>query len=179
MMIDSLRLQIIPLSHDQMEKYIIPDALEKEMGLLQNNRVMTERIKTKIINNVLPNIKTESTTNLFYTFWVIILKAENAIAAEICLKGTPNEKGEVEIGYETFEDFRGKGIMPEAVGELAKWCFTNQTVKAIIAETDDDNIASQRTLKKNNFKITKTEPGNIVWRLEKLKHKTAPVSHRN
>ena len=165
--LETSRIQMIPLSYNQMEKYIVPNELEKEMGLLQNNRIMADRIKTKIQNNVLPSIKTESTSNLFHTFWIIILKAENAIAGEICLKGKPNEKGEVEIGYETFEDFRGKGIMPEAVGELAKWCFTNETVKAIIAETDDDNIASQRTLEKNNFKIIKTEPGNINWKLEK------------
>jgi [ribosomal protein S5]-alanine N-acetyltransferase len=158
---------MIPLSYSQLEKYIIPNELEKEMGLLQNHRIMAERIKTKIINKVLPVIKTESVSNLFHTFWIIILKSENAIAGEICLKGMPNEKGEVEIGYETFEDFRGKGIMPEAVGELAKWCFGNESVKAIIAETDDDNIASQRTLEKNNFKIIKTEPGNIVWRLDR------------
>lgn len=158
---------MIPLSYSQLEKYIIPNELEKEMGLLQNHRIMAERIKTKIINKVLPAIKTESVSNLFHTFWIIILKQENAIAAEICLKGTANEKGEVEIGYETFEDFRGKGIMPEAVGELAKWCFGNESVKAIIAETDDDNIASQRTLEKNNFKIIKTEPGNIIWKLKK------------
>jgi RimJ/RimL family protein N-acetyltransferase len=98
---------------------------------------------------------------------MIVLKSENAIAAEICLKGLPNEQGEVEIGYETFEDFRGKGIMPEAVAALTQWCFSNNAVKAVIAETDDDNIASQRTLEKNNFKIIKTEPGNIIWKLEK------------
>lgn len=167
MQLETARLQIIPLSHSQMELYIIPNALEKEMGLMQNNRTVIERIKTKIIKNILPNIITESHTNLFHTFWMIILKSENAIAAEICLKGLPNERGEVEIGYETFEDFRGKGIMPEAVAELTKWCFSNITVKSVIAETDSDNIASQRTLEKNNFKIIKTEPGNIIWKLEK------------
>lgn len=158
---------MIPLSFRQMEKYIIPNELEKEIGFLQNNRIVSERIKTKIVNYVLPNIKAESPSNLFHTFWIIVLKSENAIAAEICLKGIPNENGEVEIGYETFEDFRGKGIMPEAVGELAKWCFGNEAVKSIIAITDENNIASQRTLEKNKFKIVKTEPGNIVWRLEK------------
>jgi ribosomal-protein-alanine N-acetyltransferase len=167
MQLETARLQIIPLSHSQMKLYIIPNALEKEMGLLQNNRIMAERIKAKIINNVLPNIITESPTNLFRTFWMIVLKSENAIAAEICLKGLPNEQGEVEIGYETFEDFRGKGIMPEAVAALTQWCFSNNVVKAVIAETDDNNIASQRTLEKNNFKIIKTEPGNIIWKLEK------------
>lgn len=93
MKLETPRLQIIPLSYLQMEKYIIPDALEKELGLLQNNRIMTEHIKTKITNNVLPKIKTESLSNLFYTFWAIILKSENAIAAEICFKGEPNDTG--------------------------------------------------------------------------------------
>lgn len=167
MQLETARLQIIPLSHNQMELYIIPNALEKEMGLMQNNRTVIERIKTKLIKNILPNIITKSHANLFHTFWMIILKSENTIAAEICLKGLPNERGEVEIGYETFEDFRGKGIMPEAVAELTRWCFSNITVKSVIAETDSDNIASQRTLEKNNFKIIKTEPGNIIWKLEK------------
>lgn len=56
--------------------------------------------------------------------------------------------------------------MPEAVGELANWCFTNPSVKTIIAETDTNNIASQRTLQKNNFQIIKTEPEAITWKLE-------------
>lgn len=167
MRLETPRLTIIPLSHNQLEQYISPNALEKEMGLKQNNRMMTERIKAKIINNVLLKIKTESPTNLFHTFWIIVLKSENAIAAEICLKGLPNEQGEVEIGYETFEAFRGKGIMTEAVAKLTEWCLNNKAVKAVIAETDSDNIASQRTLEKNNFKIIKTEPGNIIWKLEK------------
>ena len=167
MKIETNRLTIIPLSYNQMEKYILPNQLETELSLNQNNKKVSERIATKIKNKILPKIKSEMREFYFETFWTIILKPENFIAAEICFKGKPNEHGEVEIGYETFIDYRNKGIITEAIGEIAKWTFENTSVKTIIAETDSENLSSQRTLEKNKFKKSKIEIDNIIWRLYK------------
>ena len=37
------------------------------------------------------------------------------MVGDLCLMGEPDENGMVEIGYGTYEDFRKRGVMAEAV----------------------------------------------------------------
>jgi RimJ/RimL family protein N-acetyltransferase len=95
---------------------------------------------------------------LFSTLWTIISKAENKMVGDICFVGEPNEVGEIEIGYGTYEEFRGKGFMTEAVGGMIGWAKKQTGVKSIVASTDKSNPASYSVLIKNNFsKIGETE----------------------
>lgn len=73
------------------------------------------------------------------------------MVGDICIVGEPNENGEIEIGYGTYEEFRKKGFMTEAVGGIIAWARTQSNVMAIIASTEKENIASFTVLLKNNF----------------------------
>lgn len=163
MTLETPRLTIFPLRHEQMLQFIVPNELENALGFEQNNRVLPEKRLQKIVGNILP--KTAGKENIqFDTFWMIVLRSENTIAAELCFKGKPDNAGEVEIGYETYEAFRDKGIMAEAVTTIAEWAFSETEVKIIRAETDPGNTASQRTLQKAGFTLAERQPGNLIWK---------------
>ena len=55
------------------------------------------------------------------------------------------------IGYWLAKKYRGRGIMPEAVGLALKFCFRELKLQRVHAGTLLDNIASQKLLKKCGF----------------------------
>jgi RimJ/RimL family protein N-acetyltransferase len=65
--------------------------------------------------------------------------------------GPPDESGQVTIGYGMVESARGRGYGTEAVAGLVEVCRRHGGVTAVNADTDLDNIASQRVLEKNGF----------------------------
>ena len=80
------------------------------------------------------------------------------MVGDLCIIGEPNEEGEIEIGYGTYQEFRNKGFMTEIVSGIIVWAKFQPKVKSIIASTDKSNIASFKVLEKNCFvKIGETE----------------------
>jgi RimJ/RimL family protein N-acetyltransferase len=72
--------------------------------------------------------------------------------------GPPDPSGEVTIGYGMVESEWGKGYGTEAVAGLIEVCRAHGGVRAINADTDLDNIGSQRVLEKNGFqRVRETE----------------------
>ena len=85
---------------------------------------------------------------------------------DLCIVGEPNSKGEIEIGYGTYDEFQGKGYMTEIVGGIIEWAKKQIIVQAITASTDKTNTASFKVLEKNNFtKIGETET-LFHWKLQ-------------
>jgi RimJ/RimL family protein N-acetyltransferase len=65
--------------------------------------------------------------------------------------GPPDASGEVTIGYGMVDPEWGKGYGTEAVAGLIEVCRAHGGVRAVNADTDLDNIGSQRVLEKNGF----------------------------
>lgn len=85
---------------------------------------------------------------------------------DLCIVGEPNSKGEIEIGYGTYDEFQGKGYMTEIVGGIIEWSKKQIIVHAITASTDKTNTASFKVLEKNNFtKIGESET-LFHWKLQ-------------
>ena len=57
-----------------------------------------------------------------------------------------------EIGYWLAKKFRGRGIMPEAIGLALKFCFKELKLHRVQAPTLPDNVISQKLLKSCGFK---------------------------
>jgi ribosomal-protein-alanine N-acetyltransferase len=172
------RLKIIPLDIESYRLYIEnSNKMEEKLGLKITNKIWNEDIKgafqyrfKKVVEN--------REQYLWETLWVVISTEENCEIASLMIKGYPNEKGEVIIGYGTDESYQNKGYMTESVEGLIKWIFTNPKALSIIADTDKVNIASHRVLEKNGFikykESVKTSEGGEVeelvwWRLDKEK----------
>ena len=70
--------------------------------------------------------------------------------------GPPDASGEVTIGYGMVEPEWGNGYGTEAVAGLIEVCRAHGGVTAINADTDLDNIGSQRVLERNGFQRVRT-----------------------
>ncbi len=164
-MIASERLILKPLTHEQLVKYIKNDgSLEAELGLNPTQNIISPELKEALEETILPNVADKLKNHLFSTLWSIVLKAENRIVGDICFVGEPDAQGEVEIGYGTYEAFRGNGYMTEAVACLIAWAKKNE-VKSVFAQTAKDNPASYSILQKNNFEKVGEDDSLYNWRL--------------
>lgn len=166
-MIQTERLRLIPLTHEQLQKYLLADhSLEDELQLEHIDLVIAPELKEAIEQVFLPNTANPEKNYLFCTLWTIILRSANKMVADLCIVDEPNENGEIEIGYGTYAAEQGKGYMTEAVGGLIQWVQQLPSVKAIVAGTDKTNIASYTILRKNGFiRSGETETG-FTWRME-------------
>ena len=168
MKIETKRLILIPLNYDQLIKYLKSDnSLESELGLALNKRVVPDVLVDAFTKTILPAVRVNEDKYLFSTLWTIVLKSENTMVGDLCFKGVPNNFGEIEIGYGTYESFQGKGYMSEAIHSISNWAFTQSGVNAIIAETESSNISSHKVLKNNGFYNYQTIDNIIWWRLDR------------
>ena len=166
--LESLRLLITPLNLEQLSVYKKPDALlECDLGLFKIKRKLSEEFLFTIENSAIPYIDKHPEDILFGTLWIIIHKMTKEIIGDIGFKGKPSDKGLIEIGYGTYPEFSNQGYMTEALGVMATWAFKQPTVRIILADTNKENISSQKILSKNNFSVFAETEHNYWWRLDK------------
>ena len=161
------RMLIRPLSPVQLQTYTeLNDKLETEFGLNPSGRIISAALKEALELVIIPHVAT-SANYLYSTLWTMIDKELKQMVGDLCFKGSPNDIGEIEIGYGTYEGFQGRGYMTEAIGAIAGWAFCQPGVRSIIAETEKDNVSSHRTLSKNDFLVYKEAENMLWWRLDK------------
>ncbi len=85
----------------------------------------------------------------WYCLWMIELK-DGTHVGDLSFKGL-NADGSVEIGYGIKEEHRGRGYATEAVNAAVTWALGQPGVTRVEAETEPDNIVSQRVLEKCGF----------------------------
>ena len=167
-MVTTGRLVITPLIYRQLVAYLNANNIfEEEMDLLRNGRIVNEEVKDMVKKFTMPFMKTTTRDNyFFYTFWIVVDKAMNCIVAELGFKGLPNSKGEIEIGYGTMPGQEKKGYMTEAVGGMLTWAASRPDVHCMLAETDENNLASIRIVQKNGFEQFDKRGRMLWWRKE-------------
>ncbi|GAB3505289.1 GNAT family N-acetyltransferase [Spirosoma knui] len=162
-MIETLRLTIIPLTLDQVILHVADSyRLEETLGLRQGHRKAVEPVLSVITHFTIPRLKEPSRDPLYHTMWLAIDRQKQQIVAEAKFKGEPDETGAVEIGYGTYPAFQRQGYMSEMVGGLVDWAGKQPGVLRVVADTDVENVASQKVLEKNRFVLfNRTE--NLLW----------------
>ena len=165
-MIETKRLILKPLTYEQLLKYIRCDnSLEQELNLHSYSRTISHELQEAFEQTILPNVADTSKNYLFSTLWTIISKEENIVVGDLCFMGEPNTNGEIEIGYGTYENFRKRGFMTEAVGGMVKWAERQPNVRSIIASTNKDNVASYSVLLNNDFLLIGETDTLFKWEL--------------
>jgi len=168
MKLETERLVIFPLSYDHLILYLQGiNKLEEELNLKKGSQEIPPELLEAFNETILPAVADTSRNYLYSTLWTIVSKEKNQMVADLCFKGEPGEQGEIEIGYGTHDEFQGMGFMTEAIGAIVGWALHQPDVKTILAETDQNNLASHRTLAKNNFKPFKKVESMIWWKLDK------------
>ncbi len=151
-MTETKRLILKPLKYSELIKYVENNhSLEYELGLSETNITITPEFNEVLEQIILPQVEANEQKFEYFTLWTIIEKAMNKMVGDLCFKGLPDAENAIEIGYGTYEGFRGNGFMTEAVGGIIDWAKTQADVKAIIASTDKTNVASFTVLQKNGF----------------------------
>lgn len=171
-MVTTTRLVIMLLTYRQLVAYLnAGDMFEDEMALLKNGRFVNAEVKDRVEKFTMPFMKNATHHDyLFYTFWIVVDKAANCIVAELGFKGLPNDKGEIEIGYGTMPGHQGKGYMTEAVGGMINWAASQPGINSILAETDENNLASIRIVQKNGFGQVGKKGRMLWWRKDIVHH---------
>jgi ribosomal-protein-alanine N-acetyltransferase len=108
----------------------------------------------------------ESVVGWWSWYGILIEDEERSLVTGLGFKGPPR-KGSVEIGYGVVEEFRGRGIAPEAAGALIAWAWRDRRVHRILAETTRENFASMHVLAGLGFKTTKPTPMHLRYVLER------------
>lgn len=76
---------------------------------------------------------------------------DGAVAGAIDFKATDWRTGETEIGYWMVPEFRGRGVMPEAVSAYARWALTSGGLQRVVLRIAPGNTASTRVAEKAGF----------------------------
>ena len=103
--------------------------------------------------------------------WLPVLNSETMLVGNCGYKGPP-KNGEVEIGYEVAEDYRGNGLATEMAQALIKYAYTSSDVTRISAHTLPFENHSVNILRKCGFQfvseIADPQDGPLwKWELER------------
>lgn len=94
--------------------------------------------------------------------WEVVLADSGTSVGGIGFKGLPDREGIVELGYGIDENYRNNGYAREAVAGMVKWALACEKVKKVQAQTEIDNVVSQKILLKNGFQLVgKGEEGPL------------------
>ncbi len=140
MMIDTKRLWVSPMSVEELQ--LLVDEYKDEVPEL-----------SQAYSEMLENCRRYPNESLWYTSWKLCRKEDNTVIGYAGFKGLDKKIG-TEIGYGVETEFEGRGYAAEGVEALCTWAFSTDQITYIEAETDPDNIASQKVLQKNGFTAT-------------------------
>lgn len=167
MELNTKRLRIIPLDLEQFQMLLNgTDKMEIALGLNSSNEHLDEHTQQAMEGLYQEAVKHKE-SYFWYTNWQIILKSNNISIGSFCFMASPNEKGEVEIGYGINENYRGNGYMSEAVTAIHQWALNQPNVLKVIAETEKDNIASHKMLQNCGFTKYKESDNSYFWSITK------------
>jgi len=101
------------------------------------------------------------------TYWLLVLREEDLGIGLAGFKGAPDRMGYVEIGYGLAGPYRRRGYMTEAVRALVDWAFAQPRCRAVLADTNTDNVASQRVLRRVGMSVVGRTATGIVWQVRR------------
>ena len=159
-------MELLALNKSQLQLYMNgPIPLAKELGLEPTELAVEPDFWAEVPDAIekicLPGVEKHPDHYEWYSHWVMILPEENRLVGGIGLNGLPDKEGKVFVGYYVDEGCAGQGLATEATLSLVEWAFQNAEVKAVLADTLKDGIASQRVLEKCGFGfLEETVEGN-------------------
>lgn len=162
-MIETARLTLIPLNLSQLYLHITDNyQLEQTLGLQKGYREVVEPVLSIITYFTIPRLQDPALDPLYHTMWIAIDRQKQQIVAEAKFKGEPDETGTIEVGYGTYPALHRQGYMTEMVDGLVKWAAQQPTVYRVVADTEAENVASQKVLEKNGFHLF-DRIENMLW----------------
>ena len=165
MKIETERFELLALSPGQLLMWINDlDSFESSMNLKYRGDSL-ESPFGDIVRGQAEICQADPENYMWHSFWLMLRKSDHVVVGSIDFKAPPNNSGEVEIGYGLEKCFEHRGYMSECVKALCIWALGQNGVRCVIAETETDNLASQRILTKCGFREYAAK-ATIWWRLQ-------------
>jgi [ribosomal protein S5]-alanine N-acetyltransferase len=79
--------------------------------------------------------------------WGLVLKASGAFVGTCAMEAAP-EHARAELGYVLSREYWGRGLMPEAVRRVLRYCFERMDLNRVEARCIAENTASARVMEK-------------------------------
>ena len=136
--------------------------LEQALGLTASGQRLEDELRP-IVSRAIGHMRRRPHHAHWRCQWVAVLKEERRIIGNLAFKGVPDQAGEVEIGYGFDPFYHNRGLATEAVEAMVRWALAEETVRAVIAETANTNVASMRVLQKVGFVITSATDRFLYW----------------
>jgi RimJ/RimL family protein N-acetyltransferase len=97
---------------------------------------------------------------------VVVERVTRRVVGSVNMKGPPDERAEVELGWGIDEQERRRGYAVEAASAVRDWAIAQPAVRGLIATIHDDNLPSRRVAEKLGLERTdELRHGLPVWRL--------------
>jgi RimJ/RimL family protein N-acetyltransferase len=87
----------------------------------------------------------------------ILLADTGLVIGGIGFKAPPNAAGRVEVGYGIVPEYQGRGLATEALKALLDAVSDDPAIALVIAEVEDENVASRRVAEKVGMHLTRVE----------------------
>lgn len=167
--VETPRLQIISLNIEQMQ-LLMDDyrALESALNLPATEQKLARRLYPVLTHNI-SFIRNDPENEIWYTYWLLIHKADARIVGGLGFKGPADDRGTVEIGYGMNDGDRNRGYMTEAVASMVGWATEQPGVNAVRAETANTNLASIRVVQKVGFVPYRATDRFLYWRIDRTR----------
>jgi ribosomal-protein-alanine N-acetyltransferase len=171
-LIESGRLKLLPLNHEQLllqmnNPNYLAEILGLQMPALKAPASFLYGLEQARDNCWLPDTQAYPDLYQWYTNWKIVLKNTNTIIGSIAFGGYPDDYGQTTVGYVIDALHNGNGNATEALCTLCHWGFRFSILKAVTADTEVANLASQKVLTKVGFSKTHVKDGTVFYRLRK------------
>ena len=169
--IQTQRLRLIPLNLKNL--LLLKEnraAMEENLQLNISQQVIDPQIQQEFVDAIdfwIVRVSQNEEDYPWFTNWEVVLKEKNISIGGIGLTGKPNEQGLVVVGYGMDKTYHNQGFATESLQAIIKWVFENPEAKSIMAETKEDNLASQKVLSKNGFILQDQKEGLLLWKLER------------
>ncbi|OMD08695.1 N-acetyltransferase [Paenibacillus odorifer] len=165
MKLESQRIDLIPLTAPELSLAIDNySELQQQLGLAAISAELDDEMQYAMQIR-LKKVQQDPDHYLWLTNWAIVHREDQCIIGFIILKGYPNEKGEVIIGYGIDEKYRRKGYATEALRTITAWIFSHPQAVYVIADTEKDNTASHKVLERLGSERYKETEDLIWWRI--------------
>lgn len=161
------RLRLISLSLDQLRWLVhAPRLLEAELGCAVSREIVSPAVRSAIGIKLARMKQAEEADHPWYTYWLVILQAEDRGVGLVGFKSGLDRHGEAEISYGIEPAAEGRGYTTEAVRALIGWAFRNPRCTAVTARvTDKANPASIRVLQKCLMELVHEDEEGSYWKV--------------
>jgi RimJ/RimL family protein N-acetyltransferase/uncharacterized protein YbdZ (MbtH family) len=97
--------------------------------------------------------------------YLLVRSSDGVVVGGMGFHGTPDDQGQVEIGFDLAPQARGNGYASEALVGLARWGLQQPGVEQVIATTTPDNVPAQHVMERAGFRRLEDRGGLFVYEL--------------